>query len=71
MLAVPFRLLRHLDDAFGLSVPTTVENLRDKPDDIAIELLRSIFFSLNWSDLVDTQAKLETLIRQGHEFNRT
>jgi hypothetical protein len=64
------KLISGLDDAFGLSVPTTVENLRHKPDDIAIELLRSIFFSLNWSDLVDTQAKLETLIRQGHEFNR-
>jgi Putative DNA-binding domain len=58
-----------LDDVFGLSVSTTVEKLREKPDDVAIELLRSIFFSLNWSDLVDTQRKLETLIGQGHGFN--
>jgi hypothetical protein len=58
-----------LDDAFGLSVSTTVENLREKPDDVAIELLRSIFFSLNWSDLVDTQAKLVDLIQKGHGFN--
>jgi hypothetical protein len=63
------KLISGLDDAFGLSVSTTVENLREKPDDVAIELLRSIFFSLNWSDLVDTQGKLETLIRRGHEFN--
>jgi hypothetical protein len=64
------KLISGLDDVFGLSVQTTVESLREKPDDVAIELLRSIFFSLNWSDLVDTQVKLETLIRQGHEFNR-
>ncbi len=63
------KLISGLDDGFGLSVPTTVENLREKPDEVAIELLRSIFFSLNWSDLVDTQAKLEDLIQKGHRFN--
>src|SRR5882762_6242594 len=63
------KLISGLDDGFGLSVPTTVENFREKPDDVAIELLRSIFFSLNWSDMVDTQAKLEDLIQKGHRFN--
>jgi hypothetical protein len=58
-----------LDDAFGLSVPTTVENLREKLDDVAMELLRSIFFSINWADLVDSEKKLEVLVRQGHDFN--
>jgi len=63
------KLISGLDDAFGLSVPTTVENLREKPDDVAIELLRSIFFSLNWSDLVVSQAKLEAVIEVGHKLN--
>jgi len=58
-----------IDDEFALSVATTVEELREGPDGVAMELVRSIFFSLDWGGLVDTQAKLETLIRQGHGFN--
>ncbi len=58
-----------LDDSFDLSVTTTVEELHEKPDDVVAELLRTIFFSLNWGDLVDTKAKLETLTKQGHEYN--
>jgi len=58
-----------LDDEFALSVPTTVENLCEGPDGVAMEIVRSIFFSLDWGGVVDTQAKLETLIRQGHGFN--
>jgi hypothetical protein len=58
-----------LDDSFELSVSTTVEDLREKPDDVVAELLRTMFFSLNWADLVDTPKKLETLTNQGHEYN--
>lgn len=59
-----------LDDELALSVPTTVENLRENPNGVAMDILRSIFFSLDWGDIVDSQAKLETLIQQGHHFNR-
>jgi hypothetical protein len=58
-----------LDDEFVLSVPTTVEELRENPDGVAMEIVRSIFFSLDWGGLVDTEAKLKTLIQQGHRFN--
>jgi Putative DNA-binding domain len=58
-----------LDDAFALSVSTTVEILRERPDDILMELLRSIFFSLNWADLTDTEGKLQSLIQDGRRFN--
>jgi hypothetical protein len=34
-----------------------------------MELLRSIFFSLDWASVVDSQEKLETLIQQGRHFN--
>jgi len=59
-----------LDDEFALSVPTTVEHLCENPDEVAIEILRSIFFSLDWGSLVDSQEKLGTLIQQGRRFNR-
>lgn len=58
-----------LDDEFALSVSTTVENLRENPEDVAIELLRSIFFSLDWSNLIDGQTKLGNLLHDGHRFN--
>jgi schlafen family protein len=58
-----------LDDSFDLSLSTTTEYLREKLDEVAIDLLRSIFFSMNWADLVDSQKKLEVLVQQGHEFN--
>jgi len=57
-----------LDDELALSVPTTVEQLRENPDGVAMELLRSIFFSLDWASVVDSQEKLETLIQQGRHF---
>jgi hypothetical protein len=59
-----------LDDDLPFSIATTSETLISKPDLIVRELLRFIFFSVNWSELVDSQDKLEKLIREGHEFNR-
>jgi hypothetical protein len=58
-----------LDDAFALSVSTTVENLRRNPENIAMELLRSIFFSLDWSGLIANETQLGELIHYGHKFN--
>jgi len=58
-----------LDDAFALSVLTTVENLRQNPENIAMELLRSIFFSLDWSGLIANETQLGELIHYGHKFN--
>lgn len=58
-----------LDDDVAFSVPTTSEALHDTPDRVAMKLLRYVFFSVNWSDLVDTQQKLDHLVRQGYAFN--
>ena len=58
-----------LDDAFALSVSTTVEDLCENPENVATELLRSIFFSLDWSGLVGNETELGNLIYHGHKFN--
>jgi hypothetical protein len=58
-----------LDDEFEFSIPTVKEVLCEKPDSIVMEMLRYIFFSVNWSDLIDTQPKLETLLRTGYQYN--
>jgi hypothetical protein len=59
-----------LDDAVKYSTTTTSEELFDSPDAIVGEILRYILFSVNWSTLVDTQERLEDLVRQGREFNQ-
>lgn len=58
-----------LDDAIALSISTTSDVLGNDPDSVARELLRYVFFSVNWSDLVNSPEKLKKLIRDGHTFN--
>jgi hypothetical protein len=58
-----------LDDECEFSIPTTSDVLREKPDSIVAQLLQYVFFSVNWSDLVDTQPKLEELLRMGYQYN--
>jgi hypothetical protein len=58
-----------LDDDLDFSISTTKEDLCEKPDGVAMEVLRYVLFSVNASDLVDTQEKLENQVRMGYEFN--
>jgi hypothetical protein len=58
-----------LDDEFAFALSTTVEHLHQNPANVAVELLRSIFFSLDWSALVANEAELNKLIEIGHRFN--
>jgi|SRR5208283_4487646 len=66
----PDALLAHegspIDNDITFSITTTSAALREKPDDIAIDILRCIFFSVNWPDLTDTEPDL---IRLGRRYN--
>ncbi len=67
---LPFtRLGSGLDDDVEFSITVTSEELRDRIDGVAIDVLRNVFFSVNWSDLIDTKAKAEELVRNGYSFN--
>jgi hypothetical protein len=57
------------DDEVVFTVPKTTEDLVEKPDALALDLLRYALFSVNLSDHVDTPEKLEELIRKGYEYN--
>jgi len=59
-----------LDDEVEFSLVITAEALRETPDRIAADLLRYIFFSVNWPDVVDRTERLEALVTWGHKFNR-
>ena len=57
-----------LDDEATFSIDTSTDELREKPDGVAIDLLRQMFFSLNWPELVSTLS-FEEVIRSGYQFN--
>jgi hypothetical protein len=58
-----------LDDELEFPIPTTSEAMREKPDTVAMEILRYVFFSVNWPDLIDTQAKRKDLLRKAYRYN--
>ena len=56
-----------LDNDITFSITTTGAALREKPDDIATDVLRCILFSVNWHDWPD--AELDKLLRGGRRYN--
>lgn len=58
-----------LDDQVSFSIETTSESLRETPEKIAADILRYVFFSVNWPGMVDTPSKLQALIGWGHKYN--
>ena len=58
-----------LDDEVTLTIPTSTEALRDKPDRVAMEIFRHVFFSVNMRNLVDPPEKLEELLKNGFDYN--
>jgi Putative DNA-binding domain len=58
-----------LDDNFAFTIETTSAALHERPDGIAMELLRYIFFSVNWPDLIDTPQKLNDLVLRAYDYN--
>lgn len=57
-----------LDDDVSFSITTTTEGLRERPDGIVMDVLRYVFFSVNWPSLVQTP-HLENVLRSGYAFN--
>lgn len=58
-----------LDDNVAFIVPTTSEALREKPDGVAMEILRYVLFSVNLPGLADTD-QLENVLRLGYRYNQ-
>jgi hypothetical protein len=65
----PNRHGSELDDDVTFSVETTSEALHEKPDGVAMDVLRYIFFSANLPDLIDPPQRFEELVRMGYEYN--
>jgi hypothetical protein len=58
-----------LDDEVAFSIDTSVEELHEGPDTVAMEVLRYALFSVGSPSSVETQDKLAQLVRWGYEYN--
>ena len=67
--AISSRPGSEFDDQFAFAISSTTEELEQRPGHIAMEVVRSIFFSVNRYEMADTTEKLEELIRMGYQFN--
>ena len=57
-----------LDNDVSFSIPTTNEALRANPNAIGMDILRYVFWAVNWPAL-NKPPTLEALIRSGYSFN--
>jgi len=58
-----------LDDDVTFSITITSEELRERPDGVAMDVLRYILFSVNCAHLADSSQKLAELIGFGYGYN--
>jgi Putative DNA-binding domain len=58
-----------LDDTVSFSLTATTETLMQSRDQFAMDLLRLVFFAMNWPGTADDPAKLAALVRWGNEYN--
>jgi hypothetical protein len=58
-----------LDNTVTLNLETATADLRQDPNAFARELLRLVFFAMNWPNIADSPEKLEAIITTGYEYN--
>lgn len=58
-----------LDDEVQFKNDTSAEALMESPDRLAMDLLRTLMFAINLPSQADTSKRLETLLRNGFNFN--
>jgi hypothetical protein len=58
-----------LDNEVTIEAATTTDEVLRNPDGVAAQLLRQVLFSVNCPALVDTQEKVDMLVRKGYSFN--
>jgi hypothetical protein len=58
-----------LDNEISFSTSTSTDALHQNPDEIVMDILKYVFFSVNWPDCVSDDAKLRELVARGYAFN--
>jgi len=57
-----------LDDQVLFSIESSTDDFQERPDGVAMDLLRYVFFSVDWPQLT-TSKQLEAVVRSGYKFN--
>jgi hypothetical protein len=58
-----------LDITVAFTLDTTTDDLEQRQDLLASEVLRLVFFAMNWPDIADSPGKLDAIIATGYEYN--
>ena len=58
-----------LDNAVAFSLSRTSEELAERPDNVAMEILKVILYAVNLYGLTDSRQEVERLLRAGYHFN--
>jgi hypothetical protein len=58
-----------LDDDFAFSERTTIQDLSEKPEEIALGLLSRILFAMDWIDKGDGLNEVDRLLVAGYDYN--
>ncbi len=59
-----------LDENVSISISSTTEDLSTRFDGVARDLLRFVFFAMNWPDLAESESTLNDAIYDGYSYNR-
>ncbi len=57
------------DSHVGLDLDLPHTRLLESRDDVAADILREVFFALNWADVAATPAHLDRLLKSAYEYN--
>jgi hypothetical protein len=58
-----------LDDTVAFSVPTSADALTSDSERVAMDVLRLVFFAINWPETADDAEKLALLVKEGYRYN--
>jgi hypothetical protein len=58
-----------LDDRATFELETTTYALTDTPDRVSLDLLRYVFFAVNWADLAQNAARMKDMVKFGYNYN--
>ena len=59
-----------LDDTVSFTLTTTTDVLTMSRDGLAMDVLRLVFFAMNWPGTADDPQKLAALVTSGYQYNR-
>jgi hypothetical protein len=58
-----------LDDSFGFDLLISSSRLKSQRDDVATDILRTLFFAMNWPDVATSSDSIKQCLQYGYEFN--